>query len=201
MELIFNRANIVLVAPNHKPDVVSKEWLSQKNILDETPTNFEHRQNRSLVETTNYSINVVQQRMTISAKNYDEKVLSSLQTIANRYIEELPDVSYNAIGFNSNWTIVPTTPSPLKATFVANQSKFDEIFHSNTKYDIGGIVYYVHDIFQVRLIVVPHSDNQIIADFNYHSDIANREQLKERVSWSTKAIEHASDTIRKLLGD
>ena len=201
MEPTLNHANIVLVAPNHNPEIVSKEWLSQNNILKEPSINFEHRRNRSLVETENYSINVVKQRLTIAARNSNQEVLSSLQIIANQYINELPDVSYNAVGFNSNWKIVPTNPDLLKMTFTSSQEKFDKAFHGKTNYDIGGIVYYLHDQFQVRLIIVPQPDNQIIADFNFHSDITNVEQLKKRISCSTKAIEHARDTIGKFLGD
>ena len=201
MELTLNRANIILVAPNHRPDIVSKEWLNQKNILNEIPTNFEHRQNRSLVETVNYSINVVQQRVTIVAKNSDQEVLNSLQTIANEYIRELPDVSYNAVGFNSNWKIVTTNPDLLKTTFIQSQEKFNEVFHGDTNYNIGGVVFYKHDTYRVRLIVVPEADNQIVADFNYHSDITTLEQLRESISYSTKAIDHARDAVRKLLGD
>lgn len=201
MELTLNHANIVLVASNHRPDIVSKEWLIQNDILKEPPIDFEHRQNRSLVETENYSINVAKQRLTITAKNSDQEVLSSLQIIANQYIRKLEDVSYNAVGFNSSWKIVTTNPNRLKTTFITSQEKFNKVFHGDTNYDIGGIVFYEHDSFQVRFISFPQQDNQIIADFNYHSNITTLEQLRESISYSTKAIEHARDTIGELLGD
>ena len=107
MEPTLNQASIVLAALNHRPDIVSKEWLNQNNILKEAPLNFIHHQNFSLIETTNFSINVVQQLMTIAARRADQNILNHLQTIANRYIEVLPHVSYNAIGLNSSWMVLP----------------------------------------------------------------------------------------------
>ena len=89
MEPILIQGNIVLVAPNHRPDIVSKDWLEQNNIIKEVPINFVHHQNLSLVDTTNFSINVIQQRLTITARNSNQDILKRLQTIAKRYIKAL----------------------------------------------------------------------------------------------------------------
>ena len=107
MEPTLNQASIVLVALNHRPDIVSKEWLDQNNILKEAPLNFIHHQNFSLIETANFSINVVQQQMTVAARSADQNILNHQQTIANRYIKALPYVLYSAIGLNSNWMVPP----------------------------------------------------------------------------------------------
>ena len=201
MELILIQGNIVLVAPNHRPDIVSKEWFSQNNIIKEAPINFVHHQNFSLVDTTNFSINVVQQRLTITTRNSNQDILNHLQTIAKRYIKALPDVSYNAIGLNSVWRILPTAPDLLKSTFVADRAQFNNTFRDDASYDIGGIVRYKYNSFQVQLTITPQQNNQINADFNYHSDIASVDQLNERISRFTEAIGHARNIIKKLLGD
>ena len=201
MELTLNQGNIVLVAPNHRPDIVSKEWLLQNNILKEGAINFVHHQNFSLVDTTNFSINVVQQRLTITTRNSNQDMLNHLQTIANRYIKALPNVSYNAIGLNSVWRILPTGPNLLKNTFVTNKEQFNKVFHDEANYDIGGIVRYKYDPFRVQLTITPQENNQINADFNYHLDITNLDQLREEISRFTEAIGHARNITKKLLGD
>ena len=201
MELMLIQGNIVLVAPNHRPDIVSKEWLNQNNILNEAPINFVHHQNLSLVDTTNFSINVVQQRVTITARNSDQAMLRRLQTMAKRYIKALPNVSYNAIGLNSVWRILPTDPDLLKSTFVADKAKFNNAFHDEAKYDIGGIVRYKYDPFRVQLTITPQENKQINADYNYHSDITNSDQLSESISRFVEAIQHAHKITIKLLGE
>ena len=199
MELTLNQGNIVLVAPNHKPDIVSKEWLSQNDILKEAPINFVHHQNFSLVDTTNYSINVVQQRVTITARNSDQKMLLHLQTIAKRYIKALPNISYNAIGLNSVWGVIPTNPGLLKSTFITDSERFNKAFRGEA-YDIGGIVYYPSGSFRAQLTITPQQNNRIKVDFNYHSDITGLDELSERISHFTEAIQHAHKITTKLLG-
>ena len=202
MEPRLLQGNIVLVAPNHRPDIVSKDWLNENDILKEAPINFVHHQNLSLVDTTNFSINVVQQRLTITTRNSDPDILRRLQTIAKRYVKALPNVSYNAIGLNSVWRIVPTDPDLLKSTFVADKAKFNESFHDEASYDIGGIVRYKYDdSFRVQLTITPQENNQINADGNYHSDITNSDQLSESISRFVEAIQHARKIIIKLLGE
>ena len=200
MRLTLNQGNIVLVAPNHRPDIVSKEWLNQNNILKEAPINFVHHPNFSLVDTTNFSINVVQQRLTITARSSNQDMLNHLQTIANRYIKALPNISYNAIGLNCVWRILRTDPDLLKSTFITNSERFNKAFRDEASYDIGGIVYYQYGSFRVQLTMTPQQNNHINADFNYHSDITSPDQLGERISHFTEAIGHARNITGKLLG-
>ena len=201
MELVLTQGNVVLVAPNHRPDIVSNEWLNQNNILTEAPINFVHHQNLSLVDTTNFSINVVQQRLTITAKNSSQDILRRLQTIAKRYVKALPNVSYNAIGLNSVWRILPTNPDLLKSIFVADKEQFNTAFRDEANYDVGGIVRYKYDSFRVQLTITPQENNQINADYNYHSDITNSDQLSESISRFVEAIQHAHKITIKLLGE
>ena len=201
MKPIFIQGNIVLVATNHRPDIVSKEWLSQNDILREAPINFVHHQNFSLVDTKNFSINVLQQRLTITARNSNPDKLNHLQTIANQYIKALPNVSYSAIGLNSIWRISPTRSDLLKSTFLTDREQFKKTFHDEANYDIGGIVRYKYKSFQVQLTITPQQNNQINADFNYHADITHSDQLPERISHSGTVIGHARNIIKKIFGD
>ena len=200
MEPTLNHANIVLDASDHEPDLVTKEWLEQNNVLKEKPIEFVYRQGRLLVETENYSINLVQQQLTIAAKNSGEEVLNNLQFIANQYIKVLPNVSYNAVGLNFNWQILPTDHDLLKQIFVAKPERFNNAIRDEA-YGIGGIIYYRYPPFQVFLLIMAGPDKHIIADFNYHLDITDSEQLSKTISHFTEVRENARDTITKLLGD
>ncbi len=199
MEPELIQGNIVLVAPDHRPEVVSKEWLNQKGILNEAAINFVHHQNFSLVDTTNFSINVVQQQVTIAARNLDGEMLKRLQGITRRYVKALPNVSYNAIGLNSTWYIPQTDPNFLKNKFVVDKARFDENFRGEANYNIGGIVYYKYNGFRVQLTITPQNE-QIHANFNYHLNISNFDQLSEIISSFVQTIGHARNTARNLLG-
>ena len=199
MEPELIQGNIVLVAPDHRPEVVSKEWLNQKGILNEAAINFVHHQNFSLVDTTNFSINVVQQRVTITARNLDGEMLKRLQGITRRYVRALPNVSYNGIGLNSTWYIPQTDPNFLKSKFVTDKARFDEHFRGEANYNIGGIVYYGYNQFRVQLTVTPQNE-RIHADFNYHLDINNFDQLSEVISHFVETTGHARNTAKSLLG-
>lgn len=200
MEPTLNHANIVLDASDHEPDLVTREWLERNNVLKEKTVEFVYRQGRLLVETANYSINLVQQQLTIAAKNSDEEVLNNLQFIAKQYIDALPNVSYNAVGLNFNWQILPTDHDLLKQTFVAKPERFSRAI-GDEPYGIGGIVYYQYPPFQVYLLIISGPDKHIIADFNYHSGITDFEQLSTNIFRFTELKENARNTIRELLGD
>ena len=45
MKVVPIQANIVILASNHNPGLYLKDWLNQKGIFTETPTNFVHTQN------------------------------------------------------------------------------------------------------------------------------------------------------------
>lgn len=200
MDPTLKQASITLAASDHEPDIVTKEWLEQNTVLDEKPIEFIYRQGRLLVETANYSINLAQQQLTIAAKNSDTEVLNNLQIIADQYIEALPKLSYNAVGLNYIWQILPTNPDLLKKIFIANPAQFNKAIPDKT-YGIGGFIYYQHQLFQVHLLVFSGPDNHIVADFNYHSDITDFQQLSQKISQFTDVKENARDTITKLLGN
>ena len=199
MEPELIQANIVLGAPDHRPDVVSKEWLNQKDVLKETVIDFAHYPNYALVETTNFSIDVHRQWVTITARSFNKEMLIRLQDITKRYVKALPNVSYNTIGLNFVCYIPQTDPNFLKSKFVVDKARFDKNFHGEANYNIGGIVYYNHDQFQVRLTITLQNE-RIHTDFNYHLDIDNFDQLNEAISHFVETRAHAHNTARNLLG-
>ena len=199
MKIVPIQANIVILASNHNPGIVSKEWLNQKGIFTETPTNFVHTPEFSLVETDNYSLHIDPQRLNIGLKKPNEDRLTRLPIIAGKYINELPETPYRAVGLNSNWIAQLEHPDVLKGIFITDPDHLDKIFHEGI-YDIGGIVLYEYDDLHLQLTIKPDKDNNVRLDFNYHSDVSRVDALSETVSRFDKIIEHARNIAIKLLG-
>ena len=200
MKVLPTQANIVILASNHNPGIVSKEWLHQKEIFTETPTNFVHTPEFSLVETDNYSLQIDPQRLNIALKNPNEDRLTRLSVMANKYIEELPETPYRAVGLNSDWIVPQENPDVLKGTFIANPDHFDTIFHDGD-YNVGGIIMYEYNPFRLQLTIKPDKDNNVSLDFNYHLGVSGVDELGVSISHFAEVIGHARDTTIKLLGD
>ena len=199
MEVVQTQANIVILASNHDPRIVTKDWLNQKGILTEESINHIHTPGFSLVETGNYSLQIDQQRLNIGLKHFNENLLMRLPAIAGKYIEVLPKTPYRAVGLNSNWVIQLKRPDVLKEIFVAKPKQLEAIFNEGN-YNIGGIVIYEYNPFRLQLTVRPEQENNVILDFNYHSDVSGVNALSERVACFVKVTEHARNIAVKLLG-
>ena len=199
MRVVLTQANIVILASNHNPGIVSKEWLNQKGIFTETATKFVHTPEFSLIETDNYLLHIDPQRLNIGLKTPNEERLAGLPAIATQYIDALQETPYRAVGLNSNWVVQLESPDVLKGIFVTNQTQLDAIFHEG-QYDIGGIVIYDYDPFRLQLTIKPDKDNNVRLDFNYHSDVSEVDALSERIRHFDKITEHAHNIAIKLLG-
>ena len=199
MKVVPIQANIVILASSHNPGIASKEWLNQKGIFTETPTNFVHTPEFSLVETDNYSLHIDPQQLNIGLKRPNEDRLTRLSVIAGKYINALPETPYSAVGLNSNWIAQLESPDVLKGIFITKPAHLDAIFHEGN-YNIGGIVLYEYNPFRLQLAIKPDKDNNVSLQFNYHSDVSGVNVLSERISRFDKIIEHARDIAIKLLG-
>ena len=200
MRVVPTQSNIVILASNHDPGIVSKDWLNQKDILTEASINYINTPGFSLVETFNYSLQVDQQRLNIGLKNFNENLLGRLPVIASKYIEALPETPYQAVGLNSNWIAQLEHREALKEIFLSNPKQFDTIFHEG-RYNVGGIVIYEYDLFRLQLTVIPaEQDNSVGLDFNYHSNVSGVDALSQRIACFVKVTEHAQNIAVQLLG-
>ena len=199
MKVMQTQSNIVILASNHDPRIVTKDWLNQKKILTEESINYIHTPGFSLVETGNYTLQIDQQQLNIGLKNFNENILSPLPVIACKYVEALPEIPYRAVGLNSNWIVQLERPNVLKEIFVAKPKRLDAIFHEGI-YNIGGIVIYEYDPFRLQLTVSPERENNVSLAFNYHSDVSGAAELSETISHFTKVTEHACSIAIELLG-
>ena len=110
-------ANVVILAKNHNPSIVSKEWLVQKKIIEEPVVSFVHTPAFSVVEADNFRLVVDPDRLQISVKNFDPKNIENLPKITDNYVNQLPETPYTAIGFNYSYRVA-TEKRDLKDIFL-----------------------------------------------------------------------------------
>lgn len=194
MELLLTGANIVILAKNHNPSIVSKEWLIQKKIIEGDIINFAHTPAFSVVETDTFSFVEDPDRLQISVKNDIQNKIGMLSKMAKSYVSELPETPYTAIGFNYLYSI-SSEKDILKHIYSVDDDKFKKLFSEN--YQLGGIIKFNFNDFLVKTNLQPN-DNKIIADVNFHCDLKDVDELLDKIE-SCIETEHRSEEILEEL--
>jgi hypothetical protein len=189
--------NIVILARNYNPSIVSKEWLYEKNIVRETVTNFVHTPPLSVVETERISFVLDENRLQISLKSITTESIESLPKIAAGFVSCLPETPFVAVGFNYTYNI-PKETSRLKTLFALDDTKLKELFLENC--EVGLIVSFPFKAFIVRMTAPPIRGKitRITMDFNFHSDSHGADEVKKRLKLYPEAIEKTEEILRGL---
>ena len=192
-----NSANVVVLASNYNPSIVSKEWLYQKGIFTEAIRNFVHTPVFSLVESDRFSISVDEGRFQVTARKVTQDTLNILPHIAARFVEVLPETPYKAVGVNYQYDVV-REEYDLEAILSPNQEKLGKLL--STDYALGATFKFEFGEFIVTFTILPsfHEEHQIGMGFNFHSDTTNVDEVKERLSSQTRIIEKAETIIGGL---
>jgi len=190
-------ANIVILARNYNPSIVSKEWLYQKNIIKDTVINFAHTPPFSLVETERISFVLSEDRLQISLKSFTPRNIEDLAKIAMGFVSHLPETPFVAVGFNYSYYL-PKECSRLETLFSPNDVKLKELFSEG--YEIGGMVAFLFKEFLVRMSAPPSRGEtaRIRIDFNFHSDCRGADAVKERLELHPGTKERAEGILRGL---
>ena len=197
MEPILNSAQIILVAEEHDLDLI--EWLSRMSALEGNFSKIFQYEGHSLVDTSKFSINKLEQDFTITLKKFEGEDLVAAQSMAREYIKDFPDFSYTAVAFDFMWTIELGDNDKLKNTFLVDQERFDRIF-DNSSYNIGGLLEYIDDTFLVRIIIPPQATSPFYVMFAYRSESKDVGELTKRISFFTKAIDNTRNVVADMLG-
>ena len=189
--------NIVILARNYNPSIVSKEWLYEKNIVRETVTNFVHTPPLSVVETERISFVLDENRLQISLKSITTESIESLPKIAACLVSCLPETPFIAVGFNYSYNI-PKETSSLKTLFALDDTKLKELFSENC--EVGLIVSFSFKAFTVRMTAPPIRGEitRTTMDLNFHSDSRGAVEVKKRLKLHPETIEKTEEILRGL---
>ena len=174
--------NIVILAKNHNPTIISKEWLKLRGIVEENENfpKFTHTPILSYVETDNFRFIVDPDRLQISLVKISDENIEKLPNITEKYIGQLPETPYTALGLNYNYNIELQAES-LKKIFHPDKDKFTKLFTKN--YQLGGIIIFSHSNFMVKIDIKPtfNEAEKIIVNFNFHCDSKKIEEIEKRI--------------------
>lgn len=189
--------NIVILAKNYNPSIVSKEWLYEKNIVRETARNFVYTPVFSLIETERISLVLTEDKLQISLRNISPENIESLPGIAIKFVSDLPETPYTAVGFNYDYH-APKASSHLEALFSPDEAKLRELFSRD--YEIGGAVLFQFKEFTARMSAIPARGKsaKMAIHFNFHSDSPGAKEVKERLKLHSQTREKAEEILRGL---
>lgn len=195
MEFRLTQTNIVVLAKNHNPTIVSKEWLIQNKIIEDQILNFSHVPVFSLIETDNFNLVVDPDRLQLSIKKISPANLKTLPQIILKYINQLPETPYTAIGFNYSYNIEIDQKS-LKNALLINEKKLIETFSKN--YSLGVIVKFLWMGFTMTTTFRPINNREIRGDFNFHFASNKKAAITKKLSEHPKTKKTAEKILEGL---
>lgn len=166
MESTLKNINVIIVAKNHNPSIISKDWLAHKKILLDPVEGFFHNPAISVIKTKYLEVLVDLERLKISPRELNDENIERTSKFVEAYINALPEIPYKAIGFNYDYEInLPY--ERLKTIFCKDENKFNNVFSSD--YTVGGIITFQKGSFIVTVTIKP-TQKIIAANFNFHLD-------------------------------
>ena len=187
--------DIVVLARNYNPSIVSKDWLQRKGIITEAVSNFVHTPPFSLIETEQIALTVEEERLQISLKVMNEDNIERLPRIVERFVLSLPETPYVATGFNYSYRL-PKEASKLAAFLTPNDTKLREVFSG--EYEVGMAVVFRFKDCRVRVTMSPPRDASVVVDFNFHSNTPDSALVLERLKSHHQTREEAERILKEL---
>ena len=186
-------ANIVIIASNYNPSIVSKEWLYQKKIFTEPVGNFVHTPPFSLVENENFHLTIDEARFQIAVKKVTVDSLNAMASMAETFVKILSETPYKAVGFNYHYD-VPREKCDLDTILSPDNERIRELLSS--EFDVGATLRFKVEDFTTILTIQPSfgKQRQSRVSFNFHSDIASVTELRKRLTSQT-ALRTRAETI------
>lgn len=195
MKVSLIGASIVLLAKNHNPSIVSKDWLNQKGILTDNVTSFTHTPLYSVVETDNYSFIVDPDRLQLTAKNPSDDIISELPQKMLSYVQALPEIPYHAIGFNFVYNIETRTNILHKICLLDDQLK--TIFPNG--YKLGSRIEYKFNGFVATINLQPTGDENAVADINFHHTLELGDDMENVINMHSQTIDEFNRVMEGLI--
>ena len=187
---ILRKANIVVLASNYNPSIVSRDWVLSKQLLSEPIGDFVHTPAFSLIENNDFSLSVDMNRLQLSMKRLTVENMRLLPQIVKKFFTLLPETPYRAMGFNFVYELEVKNDF-LEHLFSPNKRSIKELFSS--EYELGAIVSFGFKGFIVRVNIstVKPKQKARTVNFNFHTAIDGVDQAKERLDLYEKALQKA----------
>lgn len=171
MNAILNKTAIIILAESHNPTIVSPEWLRDKGIMDEKPTNFAHTPVLSIFESESCQILVDQNRFQMTPKNLELPCINRCQKATVDYVTALPETPYTAIGLNYTWQVnigENADNNIIKLSFAG--SNIENSFEGYEDVLLGGKLTAKKENYVLQLIIDPSDKSILSFHFNFHFD-------------------------------
>ncbi len=192
-----NNANIVIMASNYNPSIVSKEWLYQRDIFTESVDNFVHTPMLALVENQNFGFVVDEQRLQLVIKRVTQDNLTNSSAMARRFVDVLPETPYKAVGLNYRYTLTEKSCN-LRTLWAPKPAKLRTVFSQH--YQLGAMIVFSFESFVATFTVTPSltKEQPIRIAFNFHANVANTEEVRARIASQTTTLQKAESIIQEL---
>lgn len=201
-EITLTGTNLVILAKSHNPTIVSKDWLKLRKIVEdkENFTKFTHTPILSFVETENFRFIVDPDRLQISITKINEENIKNLPIITEKYINQLPETSYTAIGLNYNYNI-ELQAEYLKDIFSPDENNFKKLF--SDEYQLGGTIIFNYKKFIVKTELNPlfNEKDKIAANFNFHCDSKDTKEIKMRIRSYFEMRKKSQEILKDLFNE
>ncbi len=196
-EFTLEHTNIVILARNYNPSIVSKEWLFEKNIITEAVSNFAHNPAVSLVETNQFSFILDENRLQIALKSITAGNIEILSRVTKDFVTSLPETPYTAVGFNYRYRL-PKEKNQLKSWFNPDYDKLKGIFSGEC--EVGFIISFTFEGFLIRISAPPtkSEDTNIILDINSHTDCRSFQAVLDRLSLHHNNMEKIESILMEI---
>jgi len=194
--------NIVILAKNHNPSIISKEWLKLRGVVEENEnfSRFTHTPFLSYLETDNFRFIVDIERLQISLVKISDENIEKLPNITKKYISQLPETPYTALGLNYNYNIELQAES-LKKIFHPNKDKFTKLFTED--HQLGGIIMFSHSNFMVKIDIKPifNEAEKIIVNFSFYCDSKKIEKIKKMIKSYFEMRDKTQEILKGLFNE
>lgn len=189
-KVVLVNTNIVVLASSFNPSIISKDWMTSNELVEEPIGDFAHTPVFSLVENKNLQLVVDQDRLQLSAKRPVLRNMNLMVETIKKFFSLLPETPYSAIGFNFAFRI-PVKIHFLEKIFSPKEQTIKRLFSAN--YGLGVSVSFKFRSFVVRANVsppIPKNEFQTV-NFNFHSSIRNGQEGKRKSDLYRATLERA----------
>jgi hypothetical protein len=194
--LALSQANIVILARKFNPTIVSKDWLADKEILTGPVGQFVHTEVLSMVDGEELNIVLDEGRLQVGLKASPS--IDLLTSSVRRFIEQLPETPYRAIGINFTFTVdeASLARSPL---FQPDPTRMEALF--GPEYRLGARVAFSFDGFAAKLELPPAVQQERLAEasFNFHSNVAGADDILERLAQHSSVFSKAESIMKGIV--